>query len=46
MKHLISGTPLVLALAGAIPSQAQAQSVGDSLKQATLQEVVVKGVRA
>ena len=46
MKHLISGTPLVLALVGAIPAQAQAQSVGDSLKQATLQEVVVKGVRA
>lgn len=46
MKHLISGTPLVLALVGAIPAQAQAQSVSDSLKQATLQEVVVKGVRA
>ena len=46
MKHLISGTPLVLALVGAIPAQAQAQSVSDSLKQATLQEVVVTGVRA
>ncbi len=46
MKQLVSGTSFVLALAGMVSVQAEAQTVGDSLKQATLQEVVVKGVRA
>ena len=43
---MISGAPFALALAGMIPAQALAQTANDSLKHATLQEVVVKGVRA
>lgn len=43
---MISGAPLALALAGMVPAQVQAQTASDSLKHATLQEVVVKGVRA
>ncbi len=39
-------TPLALAFATLLPAEANAQSAADSLKQATLQEVVVKGVRA
>ncbi len=39
-------TPLAFAFATLLPAEANAQSAADSLKQATLQEVVVKGVRA
>lgn len=43
---MISGAPLALALAGIVTGQVKAQTASDSLKHATLQEVVVKGVRA
>ncbi len=43
---MISGAPLALALAGMVTVQVKAQTASDSLKHATLQEVVVKGVRA
>lgn len=43
---MISGAPLALALAGMVTGQVKAQTASDSLKHATLQEVVVKGVRA